>query len=224
MTDTLFSSWGGVVTDNRGKPEAERKAAPGLNLPMEFDKEKKIKAFIGWDGVAIRDPGVDVIDMIRAYMEAVQQESCGKCTPCRVGTRIMATVLNRIADGQGKNEDLDHLKYLGETILKSSKCSLVQTGPKPVLHAIDHFKNQFSDVIRSKKKVARQEYKVKVTAPCESACPSHLPISRYVELIKEGRFLESLDAIREATCLAGGLGRGWVRPCEGDGGRQNVGE
>jgi NADH:ubiquinone oxidoreductase subunit F (NADH-binding) len=70
-----------VVTDYRGKPEAERKAAPGLNLPLEFDKEKKIKAFIGWDGIAIRDPGVDVIDMIRAYMEAVQQESCGKCTP-----------------------------------------------------------------------------------------------------------------------------------------------
>jgi formate dehydrogenase beta subunit len=224
MNDILFSSWGGVVTDHRGKPEAERKAAPGLNLPLEFDKEKKIRAFIGWDGIAIRDPGVDIIDMIRAYMEAVQQESCGKCTPCRVGTRIMATVLNRIADGQGKNEDLDHLKYLGETILKSSKCNLGQTGPKPVLDAIDHFKSQFSDVIRSKKKVARQEYKVKVTAPCESACPSHLPISRYVELIKEGRFLESLDAIREATCLAGILGRVCVRPCEENCRRQNVDE
>ena len=58
MTDILFSSWGGVITDNRGKAEADRQAVPNLNLPLEFDKEKKIKAFVGWDGIAIRDPEV----------------------------------------------------------------------------------------------------------------------------------------------------------------------
>ena len=224
MTDILFSSWGGAVVDNRGKPEAERAPIPNLNLPLEFEKEKKVRAFIGWDGIAIRDPEVNLIDLIRAYMEAVQKESCGKCTPCRVGTRIMSSILNRIAGGQGKAEDLEQLKYLGEMILKSSKCNLGQTGPKPVLHALDHFKAQFSEVIQSKKKISREEYKVKVTAPCESACPSHLPITRYVELIKEGRFTESLAAIREATCLAGVLGRVCIRPCEDNCRRQNVDE
>jgi formate dehydrogenase beta subunit len=224
MTDILFSSWGGVVTDNRGKPEAERQPVSTLNLPLEFDKEKKIKAFIGWDGIVIRDPEVDMVDLIRAYVEAVQKESCGKCTPCRVGTRIMTTVLNRIADGQGRAEDLRQLKYLGETIQKSSKCNLGQTGPKPVLDAIDHYEDQFSGAIQLQKKVPRQEYKIKVTAPCESACPSHLPITRYIELIKEGRFEESLAAIRGATCLAGILGRVCVRPCEDNCRRGNVDE
>jgi formate dehydrogenase beta subunit len=224
MTDILFSSWGGAVVDNRGKSESERQPVSNLNLPLEFDKEKKVKAFIGWDGIALRDPEVNIIDLIRAYMEAVQKESCGKCTPCRVGTRIMSSILNRIAGGQGKAEDLEQLKYLGEMILKSSKCNLGQTGPKPVLHALDHFKAQFSEVIQSKKKIPREEYKVKVTAPCESACPSHLPISRYVELIKEGRYTESLAAIREATCLAGILGRVCIRPCEDNCRRQNVDE
>jgi formate dehydrogenase (NADP+) beta subunit len=224
MTDILFSSWGGVVTDNRGKPEAERQAISNLSLPLEFDQERKIKAFIGWDGIALRDPEVDIIDLIRAYLEAVQKESCGKCTPCRVGTRVMATVMNRIADGQSSMEDLDHLKYLGETILKSSKCNLGQTGPRPVLDALDHFRSRFREVIELKKKIPRQEYRIKVTAPCESACPSHLPISRYVELIKEGRFLESLEAIREATCLPGVLGRVCVRPCEDHCRRGNVDE
>ncbi|MBS3917406.1 MAG: FAD-dependent oxidoreductase [Deltaproteobacteria bacterium] len=224
MTDILFSSWGGAVVDNRGKPEAERAPIPNLNLPLEFDKEKKVRAFIGWDGIAIRDPEVNLIDLIRAYMEAVQKESCGKCTPCRVGTRIMSSILNRIAGGQGKATDLDQLKYLGETIEKSSKCNLGQTGPKPVLHALDHFKAQFSEVIQSKKKIPREEYKVKVTAPCESACPSHLPITRYVELIKEGRYIDALAAIREATCLAGVLGRVCIRPCEDNCRRQNVDE
>jgi formate dehydrogenase beta subunit len=136
----------------------------------------------------------------------------------------MATIMNRIADGQGKVENLEQLKYLGESIQKSSKCNLGQTGPKPVLHAIDHFRNQFTDTIQSKKKVPRQDYQVKVTAPCESACPSHLPITRYIELIKEGRFLESLNTIREATCLPGILGRVCVRPCEDNCRRQNVDE
>ena len=224
MTDILFSSWGGAVVDNRGKSEGERQLVSNLNLPQEFDKEKKVKAFIGWDGIAIRDSEVNIIDLIRAYMEAVQKESCGKCTPCRVGTRIMSTLLNRIAEGEGTPEDLDRLKNLGKMILGSSKCNIGQTGPKPVLHALDYFKGQFSEAVQSKKKVARQEYKVKVTAPCESACPSHLPISRYVELIKEGRYTESLAAIREATCLAGILGRVCVRPCEDNCRRQNVDE
>jgi len=224
MTDILFSSWGGVVTDNRGKPEGERQPVSLLNLPLELDKEKKIKAFIGWDGIVIRDPEANMVDLIRAYMEAVQKESCGKCTPCRVGTRIMATTLNRIANGQGKAEDLKQLKYLGEMILISSKCNLGQTGPKPVLDAIDHFEDQFSGAIQLQKKIPRQEYKVKVTAPCESACPSHLPITHYVELIKEGRFEESLALIREATCLPGILGRVCVRPCEDNCRRGNVDE
>jgi formate dehydrogenase beta subunit len=109
---------------------------------------------------------------------------------------------------------LEQLKYLGDMIRKSSKCNLGQTGPKPVLDAIDHFEDQFSGAIQLQKKIPRQEYKVKVTAPCESACPSHLPITRYVELIKEGKFEESLALIREATCLPGILGRVCVRPCE----------
>jgi formate dehydrogenase beta subunit len=224
MSDILFSSWGGVVTDNRGKPEAERQTAPALSLPLEFDKERKIKAFVGWDGIAIRDPEVNIVDMIRAYVEEVQKESCGKCTPCRVGTRIMSSMLSRIASGQGREEDLNQLRSLGETILKSSKCNLGQTGPKPVLDALSHFKGEFLEAIHGKRVVPRQEYKVKVTAPCVSACPSHLPIYDYVELIKEGRFQESLSAIREATCLAGVLGRVCVRPCEENCRRANVDE
>ena len=62
MTDILFSSWGGVVTDNRGKSETERQPVSVLNLPLELDKDKKIKAFIGWDGIVLRDPEVNMVD------------------------------------------------------------------------------------------------------------------------------------------------------------------
>jgi formate dehydrogenase (NADP+) beta subunit len=223
MTDILFSSWGGKVTDNRGRPESERQDVP-VTLPLEFDKDKRVKAFVGWDGMILRDEGINIVDMIRAYLEAVQKESCGKCTPCRVGTRIMSDIMNRIADGKGRTEDLDELKRLGELILKSSKCNLGQTGPKPVLDAIRYFDEEFSGTIQSGRKIPREDYKWKVTAPCISACPSHLPIYTYIERIKEGRYLESLAAIREATCLAGILGRVCVRPCESNCRRANVDE
>ncbi|MGQ9509020.1 MAG: FAD-dependent oxidoreductase [Thermodesulfobacteriota bacterium] len=224
MAGILFSSWGGSVVDNRGKPEDQWQAVSNLSLPEAFDQDKKIRAFIGWDGIAIRDPQVNLIDLIRAYMEAVQKESCGKCTPCRVGTRVLSSILNRISEGEGRPEDLAQLRGLAEIILKGSKCNLGQTAPKPLLHALEHFEAQFSEAIQSKKKIPREEYKIKVTAPCESACPSHLPITQYIELIKEGRFLESLAAIREATCLPGVLGRVCIRPCEDNCRRQNVDE
>ncbi len=179
---------------------------------------------MGWDGFAFRDTEVNIVDMVRAYLEEVQKESCGKCTPCRVGTRLMATIANRIADGLGRVEDIRQLRYLGEMILKSSKCNLGQTGPKPVLDAINHFKDEFQQTILSKKKISREDYKVKMTVPCVSACPSHLPIWNYIELIKEGRFLESLADIRRKTCLPGTLGRVCVHPCEENCRRRNVDE
>ncbi|MCX8118838.1 MAG: FAD-dependent oxidoreductase [Desulfobacterota bacterium] len=224
MAGILFSSWGGVVVDNRGRPETEWSPLPNLTLPVQFDRERPIKAFIGWDGIVIRSPEVDPVDLLRAYIEAVQRESCGKCTPCRVGTRILSTILNRIADGEGRPEDLQRLRTLAEMILQSSKCNLGQTGPRPLLHGLEHFQDRFSEAIRLKRKLPRQAYRVKVTAPCENACPSRLPITRYIELIKEGRYRESLAAIREATCMAGILGRVCIRPCEEHCRRQNVDE
>jgi len=104
---------------------------------------------------------------------------------------------------------------LGETIQKSSKCNLGQTGPKPVLDAIDHFEDEFSGAIQLQKKIPRQEYKIKVTAPCESACPSHLPITRYIELIKEGRFRGISWLPFEGRPVWPGSWEGFgVRPCE----------
>ncbi len=173
MTDILFSSWGGVITDNRGKAEAERQAVPNLNLPLEFDKEKKIKAFVGWDGIAIRDPEVDIVDLIRAYIEAVQKESCGKCTPCRVGTRVMATVMNRIADGQGRMEDLERLKEMGESILKSSKCNLGQTGPRPAASCHRSFQRQ----VPGRDPVEKEDPPSGIQAEGDRALRERLPLS-----------------------------------------------
>jgi formate dehydrogenase beta subunit len=224
MNDVVFSSWRDEIIDNRGKAPGEFLEPKGLNIPANYDKEAGIKGFIGWDGLVIRDPGVNVVDMVRAYLEAIQGESCGKCVPCRVGTKVMLDVMDRVADGRGKMADLDTLKRLGAFIREGSKCTVGQTGTKPVLDAIEYFRGDFEEVIKGKKKVARGAYKVKLTAPCMSACPSHLDIPTYIEYIKEGKFEESLAVIREATCLPGTLGRVCIRPCEENCRRANIDE
>jgi formate dehydrogenase beta subunit len=224
MGDIVFSSWRGQIIDNRGKPQEQFEEVPGLSLPLDCDGEGRIKAFMGWDGLTIRDLDVSIVDMCRAYMEAVQKESCGKCIPCRVGTRVILTTLRRIADGHGTRADLDEMESLGRMIQESSKCQVGQTGTIALLHCLQYLREEFVDLIDNKKTAPSGAYKTKTVAPCSNACPSHLDVPTYVEYIKENKFDESLDVIRKMTCLAGTLGRVCIRPCESNCRRANLDE
>ncbi len=208
----LFSSWDGKIVDNRGKPK-ESWDEVQVNLPAEALGEK-VRAFFGWNGIVILEEGESIPDLSRAYMEAVQKESCGKCIPCRVGTRIMLDCLEKICAGEGREEDLDLIVNIGRAVMEASKCGIGQTGPRPVIDAITYFRDEFLSLIREGKSVERKEYKVGVTAPCMDACPSSLDIPKYIEAIYEGDFEKSLEIIRERTCLPATLGRVCVNPCE----------
>jgi len=224
MGKILFSSWQGQVIDNRGKPQEEFEEVPGVNLPLDYNGEGQIKAFMGWDGLAIRDADVNIVDMCRAYMEAVQNESCGKCVPCRVGTRVILTVLKRITDGHGTRADLDEMESLGVMIRESSKCQVGQTGTVALLYCLQYYRDEFLELIDNKKKAPIGTYCAKTVAPCSNACPAHLDIPTYVEYVKENRFDESLNVIRNMTCLPGTLGRVCIRPCESNCRRANLDE
>ena len=224
MENILFSYWAKEVTDNRGKDKSEYKLPKKGTLPEEFRPNEPIKAFMGWDGFMIRDPEVNIVEMCRAYMEAVQKESCGKCMPCRIGTRVLLDTLTKITEGKGEDEDLDIIKSLAQSIREGSKCQIGQTGPIPIISAIEYFRDDFEKAIKEKKKIPKGNFKYKLTAPCISACPSHLDIPKYIEMIKEGNFVESLKVIREMTCLPGTLGRVCIRPCESNCRRLNLDE
>jgi formate dehydrogenase beta subunit len=224
MKDVIFSSWKDEVVDNRRL--AGRKAAKPaqLKLPPEFKPGVPIRAFMGWNGFTVMDKKISVVDMCRAYMEALQAFSCGKCFPCRVGTKVITETLERICQGQGRQKDLDQMEALGRSIHEGSKCQIGQTGPVALLAALEHYRAEFESVIKNKKRVPRGTYLTKLTAPCMNACPAHLDIPTYIERIAEGNFPDSLQVIRERTCLAGILGRVCVRPCESNCRRLNVEE
>jgi len=208
----LFSSWQGEIVDNRGVKRAKKPKA--IALPEEFKPGEKIKAFFGWDGIVICDDSVDLIDMALNYAEAMLKESCGKCTPCGQGSRFMRGFLEKLAKGEATKDDLNALRSLANLIKSTSKCSIGQTAPVPILHVLEYFSEEIEKRIASKKPAQPGNYRYAVTAPCKNACPSNLDIPRYVEEIKEVRFEESLATIREMTCLPGTLGRVCVRPCE----------
>ena len=222
MAEILFSSWGGEVVDNRQKDGQDFEPVNTVDLPEYFRQDEAVKALMGWYGIVIRDPETDIVDLSRVYIQEVQNKSCGKCFLCRIGTRVMAETLERICNGQGKAEDLDMLKRLADSIRESSKCNIGQSGPLPILDALDHFADDFAAAISAKKSVAPGTYHSKLTAPCMDACPIHLDIPNYVECIKEGRFAESLDIIREKLPLPGVVGRVCVRPCEDHCRRMNL--
>jgi formate dehydrogenase beta subunit len=152
--------------------------------------------------------------MARAYLKSVQEASYGRCIPCRVGTRVMLEILNRICAGNGEAEDLETLEKLGREILESAKCEVGKTGPIPIIHGLTHFRSEFEKQIDDKKPLPAGNYRSYVTAPCMDACPVHLDVPSYVELIKNIRYEDSLSLIRERNALPGVCGRVCIRPCE----------
>jgi len=224
MNDLLFSSWGGQVVDNRGKDVHAFKPAEQVPLPEYFKADQKIKALMGWYGIALRSDDVDVVDLCREYMAEVHKASCGKCVPCRTGTGIMAGMLKRICDGGGQLQDINRLQTLARTVSATAKCNIGQSGPVAILHALDYFSEAFQSVLSSRTAIAKGSYLSSVTAPCMDACPIHLDIPAYVESVREGKFKAALDTIRERLPLPGIVGRVCVRPCEAHCRRANLDE
>jgi formate dehydrogenase beta subunit len=215
MSAIYFSSWGDEIVDNRDKALQDFAPVKNISLPEYFREHEEINALIGWNGLVLRSSEVNIIDLCREHMEAVQKASCGKCFPCRTGTKIMSDLLTTLCEGQGTFEDLEDLENLAKTISLSSKCGIGQTGPLPILDAIKYFKKEFDQVIEKSKKVFSSTiYKSKLTAPCMDACPFHLDIPAYVESIKDGDFKKSLEIIKDRLPIPGVLGRVCVRPCE----------
>jgi formate dehydrogenase (NADP+) beta subunit len=222
MNDILFSSWGGKIVDNRGKAPASHTRIDAFNLPEHFRQNEKIKALIGWDGIALRTDQVNIVDICRQYIESVHANSCGKCVPCRAGTRVIADILKKICQGKGRKEDILTLKTVSEIVSLTSKCGIGQTGPVALLHALEYFSDAFDHALSNGGDGKTESTHTRLTAPCMDACPIHLDIPAYVEFIKEARFREALDVIREKLPIPGTVGRVCVRPCEENCRRANM--
>jgi NADH-quinone oxidoreductase subunit F len=184
-----------------------------LNVPVDYESLVELGAIMGSGGLIVMDEDTCMVDISRFFLEFVQDESCGKCTPCRVGTRRMLEILDRICEGKGQEGDIERLVDLGNTIKDTALCGLGQTAPNPVLSAIRHFREEFVEHIRDHKCRAGVCPEL-VRAPCQNACPAGVDVPGFVSLIGEKRFDEALALHRDRNPLAAICSRVCFHPCE----------
>jgi formate dehydrogenase beta subunit len=210
MSELVFSSWGGAVVDNRSGQAAP---AAGIKVPLAF-ADKEVAAFMSWDGLVIADKSVNVVALATAYMDEASKLACGECSMGYKGTHVISDTLSRIANGQGKSEDVDFLVELADSIQKNVKCDFCANAVIPLRDALKNFRAAFDTAASSKEALPKLEYIKKITAPCQEACPIHQDIPGYLELIRNRRNTEALEVIRRTNCLPRVTGRTCVAFCE----------
>jgi NADH-quinone oxidoreductase subunit F len=185
-----------------------------LDLPIDYESLVKAGSMMGSGGMIVMDEKTCMVDIARFFLSFTQDESCGKCVPCRIGTKRLLEILTRITKGEGREEDIDFLLEQGAIIKDASLCGLGQSAPNPVLSTINHFRSEYEAHIREKYCPAGA-CEALVFAPCENRCPVRCDAVGYTSLIAEGRYEEALSLIRLTMPLAGVCGRVCVHPCEG---------
>ncbi len=184
-----------------------------LNVPVDYESLNELGAIMGSGGLVVMDEDSCMVDVARFFLEFVQEESCGKCPPCRVGTKRMLEIVTRICKGQGQPGDIEKLEELGKVIKETSLCGLGQSAPNPVLSTIRHFRHEYVAHIRDKRCPAGVCADL-VRAPCNNACPCGVNVPGYVSLIAEERYSEALKLHRERNPLAAICSRVCFHPCE----------
>ena len=177
-----------------------------LDVPLDFDNVKKYNAIIGSGGMVVMGQDTCMVEVARFFMSFTQRESCGKCTPCREGTKRMLEILERIVNGQGKLEDLDTLEELAKMIQTMALCGLGKSAPLPVLSTLATFKDEYIEHIVDKKCRAKQCTALRryVINPefCKgcSKCARNCPVNAISGVVKKPYTIDSNKCIKCGAC------------------------
>jgi NADH:ubiquinone oxidoreductase subunit F (NADH-binding) len=157
LRQIVFDIGGGVPNDREfkavqmGGPSGGCVPSDYLDLPIDYDCVKDIGAIMGSGGLIVMDDSTCMVDIARFFTDFVQSESCGKCVPCRIGTKRMLEILTRICAGEGAPGDVEKLDRLGRMILAASLCGLGQTAPNPVLSTIRYYRDEYDAHVLEKR-------------------------------------------------------------------------
>ena len=178
-----------------------------LDISVDYDSLTKIGAMMGSGGMIVMDEDNCMVDIARFFLDFTVDESCGKCTPCRVGTRRMLEILERITQGKGEEGDIEKLETLAENIKSSALCGLGQTAPNPVLSTIKYFRDEYEAHIKEKRCPAHHCQALlnyKITDACRgcTACARKCPVNCISGKVKEQHVIDQTKCIKCGTCMA----------------------
>ena len=177
-----------------------------LDIPLDFDSLQKVGAMIGSGGLVVMDDKTCMVEVARFFMNFTQNESCGKCVPCREGTKRMLEILERIVAGQGRDGDIELLEELAETISNTALCGLGKTAPSPVISTIQNFRSEYEAHIYEKRCPAGACSKLRrfVIDPdkCRgcSKCARNCPVNAISGKVKSPYVIDQDKCIKCGAC------------------------
>ncbi|WP_346938920.1 NADH-quinone oxidoreductase subunit NuoF [uncultured Clostridium sp.] len=205
---------GGGIRDGRefkavqiGGPSGGCLTKEHLDLPLDFDSLKKAGAMIGSGGLVVMDENTCMVEVARFFMNFTQNESCGKCIPCREGTKRMLEILERIVAGKGEIEDIDLLLELADTISSTALCGLGKTAAFPVVSTINNFRSEYEAHIVDKKCPTKTCQKLKTifieAELCKgcSKCSRICPVGAISGKVKEPFVIDKNKCIKCGACV-----------------------
>jgi NADH-quinone oxidoreductase subunit F len=228
IRDVVFAVGGGIPNSKKckavqiGGPSGGCIPEPHLDVACDYEALKSFGAIMGSGGLVVLDENTCMVDLAKFFMEFIQSESCGKCIPCREGTKQMLQILQSITQKRSSEEGLDALmrvrgvmvlKELGEAIQKSSLCGLGQTAPNPVLSTLKWFRDEYEAHIYERR-CPSGTCRELVGAPCQSGCPVGTEVWKYVAHISLGEYDDAYQAIRGANPFPSVCARVCNHPCE----------
>jgi NADH-quinone oxidoreductase subunit F len=219
LRELIFEIGGGILGGKRfkavqtGGPSGGCLPASLLDSPVDYESLTAAGSIMGSGGMVVMDEDTCMVDMARFFLAFTQLESCGKCIPCRWGTKQMLDILEDITNGRGRPGDIELLQELAESVKDNSLCGLGQTAPNPVLTSIRYFRDEYEEHIK-RHHCSAAVCKGLVKAPCSHTCPAGVDVPRYLRFISEGKYDQALAVIREKIPFASVCGHVCPHPCE----------
>jgi NADH-quinone oxidoreductase subunit F len=214
LKEIVFDIGGGIKNDKAfkavqiGGPSGGCLTAEHLDLPLDFESLRKVGAIIGSGGLVVMDEGTCMVDVARFFMKFTQNESCGKCVPCREGTKAMLNILERIVEGKGEPWDIGLLLELEDTISATSLCGLGKTAGSPVVSTIKYFRDEYIAHVQEKKCPAKTCEALKTIyidaslcrgcARCSYVCP----VEAISGEVKKAFVIDDIKCIKCKACLS----------------------
>jgi NADH-quinone oxidoreductase subunit F/NAD(P)H dehydrogenase (quinone)/NADP-reducing hydrogenase subunit HndC len=214
LRDIIFEVGGGIPKKRKfkavqlGGPSGGCVPEAYIDTPVDYESIAKVGAIMGSGGMIVMDNHSCMVDMARFFMDFIQDESCGKCTPCREGTKQMLRVLEKITSGKGEPSDIDLLEELSYMINDSALCGLGQTGPNPVLSTLQYFRDEYEAHVYEKRCPAKRcQNLVKFVVDPEKCtkcgiCAKSCPVEAIQWKKKETAYIDRDKCIKCMSCLS----------------------
>ena len=213
LREIIFDIGGGVRNGKKfkavqiGGPSGGCLTEEHLDIPMDYDNLIKAGAMVGSGGLVVMAEDTCIVEVARFFMNFTQHESCGKCVPCREGTKNMLKILEKIVAGKGEMKDLELLEELAQTVKDGSLCGLGKTAPNPVLSTLKYFRDEYIAHIKDKKcpagvctamkKIVIQESLCKGCTKCARTCP----VGAISGTVKQPHHIDQSKCIKCEACL-----------------------